>query len=141
MHIGERIRALRKDLGLTQGDLARSFGISNVSVSEWERGLGKPDQEKLPVLARKLKTTVNYLLTGREDGQRTDDRPAPLHIRKGLPFIPIEEARMWSEKMTLESNQYAEDWIPWPFPHSDAAFVTKVSGESMFSPTGGKVIL
>ena len=36
--LGERIAARRKELGLTQGDLARAVGISQAAVSQWENG-------------------------------------------------------------------------------------------------------
>ncbi|WP_445235325.1 helix-turn-helix domain-containing protein [Erwinia sp. MYb416] len=33
--VGERIRALRKELRLTQKDLAAKVGVSHVSISQW----------------------------------------------------------------------------------------------------------
>jgi phage repressor protein C with HTH and peptisase S24 domain len=60
----DRVKTKRKEAGLTQAQIAEFFGISNVSVSEWERGLSKPDQAKLEGLSRLLKTSVNYLVTG-----------------------------------------------------------------------------
>ena len=41
--IGKLIRALRKDQGLTQRQLAAAMNISEQAVSKWERGLGFPD--------------------------------------------------------------------------------------------------
>ncbi|WP_197090471.1 helix-turn-helix domain-containing protein [Cupriavidus basilensis] len=139
MHIGERIRALRKDLGLTQADLARYFNITNVSVSEWERGIGKPDQEKLPALARKLQTSVVYLLTGRDDAKDTDKpTEALLHLTSGLPVIPSGGAFEWSQKMPAEQEKFAGERILCPFQHSEGAFITNVIGESMFDPSSKK---
>lgn len=60
----DRVKTKRKEAGLTQAAVAEFFGISSVSVSEWERGLSKPDQDKLEGLSRLLKTSVNYLVTG-----------------------------------------------------------------------------
>src|SRR5437764_7678229 len=65
----DRLKAKRKDAGLTQAQIADYFKISSVSVSEWERGLSRPDQSKLEGLARLLKTTVNFLVTGADVGQ------------------------------------------------------------------------
>ena len=42
--IGKLIRALRKDQGLTQRQLAAAMNISEQAVSKWERGLGFPDE-------------------------------------------------------------------------------------------------
>ena len=38
----ERIRALRRHLGLTQRELADSLGTRQQTISEWEIGLYKP---------------------------------------------------------------------------------------------------
>lgn len=139
MHIGERIRQKRKELGLTQGDLARQFGISNVSVSEWERGLGKPDQDKLTALAKRLQTTVNYLLTGRNERDQTEISVASLLNRtSGLPVIPISEAALWSDKMAEEKEKFEGERIPCPFPHSEDAFITRVQGDSNYEPTADR---
>jgi putative transcriptional regulator len=39
---GEQIRALRQDLGLTQGELALILGAHQITVSKWERGHTAP---------------------------------------------------------------------------------------------------
>lgn len=65
MEIGKRIKEKRKAAGLTQAQVADYFGIRPPSVSEWESKNG-PSKDKLPALARLLKTSVSYLLTGRE---------------------------------------------------------------------------
>ena len=38
----ERIRALRKHLGLTQQGLAKELGTRQQTISEWEKGMYKP---------------------------------------------------------------------------------------------------
>lgn len=65
MDIGKRIREKRKAAGLTQTQVADYFGIRAPSVSEWENK-GSPSKDKLVPLARLLKTSVSYLLTGKE---------------------------------------------------------------------------
>ena len=37
--IGKYIQTKRKELGLTQAELAERLGMSNKSVSKWERGV------------------------------------------------------------------------------------------------------
>ena len=38
----ERIRALRRHLGLTQREFAYDLGIRQQTISEWEKGMYKP---------------------------------------------------------------------------------------------------
>lgn len=59
---GEIICKRRKDLGLTQNQLATSLNVSFQAVSKWEKGTAYPDIEMLPKLAAALNTTVDGLL-------------------------------------------------------------------------------
>lgn len=62
LNIGSTIRTLRKHLAMNQEALADALGVSAAAVSKWESGKSYPDIELLPVLARKLDTTVDHLL-------------------------------------------------------------------------------
>lgn len=59
---GEVISKRRKELGLTQNQLAQSLNISFQAVSKWENSTAYPDIEMLPKLAAALHTTVDALL-------------------------------------------------------------------------------
>lgn len=60
--IEERIKELRKELNLTQSNLARILGISRSSVNAWEQGVTKPSIKYLIKLAKTFKTSTDYLL-------------------------------------------------------------------------------
>ena len=51
MNIGNRIRELRKQRGITQEQLADCVGVSFQAVSKWENGIALPDITLAPVLA------------------------------------------------------------------------------------------
>lgn len=59
---GQRIVQLRKERGLTQGDLAQTLHVSVAAVSKWERGLNFPDLTLLEPLAEALDTSAAELL-------------------------------------------------------------------------------
>jgi transcriptional regulator with XRE-family HTH domain len=65
--IANRIRTLRRARGLSLEKLASLAEISAGYLSEVERGLSEISGAKLARLAEHLGTTVDYLLTGRED--------------------------------------------------------------------------
>jgi len=65
--IGERLRRVRKDAGLSGPSLAKHLGVSAQTVSEWERDKYLPEAARLAVLAQLLHISVDYLLTGRKD--------------------------------------------------------------------------
>ncbi|MCI8613714.1 MAG: methyltransferase domain-containing protein [Lachnospiraceae bacterium] len=62
LKIGEVIGKRRRELGLTQNQLAQSLNISFQAVSKWENAVANPDIEMLPRLAAALNTTVDGLL-------------------------------------------------------------------------------
>ncbi len=59
---GEVIGKRRRELGLTQNQLAGLLNISFQAISKWENGTAYPDIETLPKLAAALHTTVDALL-------------------------------------------------------------------------------
>ena len=48
MNIGNKIRELRKQRGITQEQLAESIGISFQAVSKWENNIALPDITLVP---------------------------------------------------------------------------------------------
>lgn len=67
MAIHQIILEKRKELGLTQEQVAAYLNVSTAAVSKWENGLSNPDISLLPPLARLLKTDINTLLCFTED--------------------------------------------------------------------------
>lgn len=65
MSVGTRISDLRKQQHISQGQLAKSLGISRQAVSKWENDQSSPDTINLIKLADILNTEVEYLATGR----------------------------------------------------------------------------
>ena len=61
MTIGERIKAARKQAGMTQQELADRLGISYVGISNWESGKRKPKQETLERIAAVLDVPLGVL--------------------------------------------------------------------------------
>lgn len=61
---GILIKKLRLKQNLTQAALAKKLGISDKTISKWERGCGAPDLELLAEVAHILDTTVDNLLMG-----------------------------------------------------------------------------
>ena len=52
MTLGERIQNMRKEMGLSQEELAERIGVSRQSVSKWENDAALPDTDKVLQLSR-----------------------------------------------------------------------------------------
>lgn len=62
MTIGQKIRNLRTERGITQRDLADQFHVSFQTVSKWENDENEPDIATLRELARYFTVSVDYLV-------------------------------------------------------------------------------
>ena len=62
--IGKFIAECRKNVGLTQVQLAERLGITDKAISKWERGIAMPDSSIMLELCHILNITVNDLLSG-----------------------------------------------------------------------------
>ena len=61
MNIGNKIRELRKQRGITQEQLAESIGISFQDVSKWKNNIALPDITLVPVLASYFGVSMDEL--------------------------------------------------------------------------------
>ena len=64
--IGAYIAGKRKALGLTQRELAEKLGMSDKSVSKWERGVCLPDVSLYQELCGILGITLNEFFAGED---------------------------------------------------------------------------
>lgn len=63
---GQYIAEKRKALGLTQAKLAEKLGMSDKSVSKWERGVCLPDVSVWQTLCEILGITINEFIAGED---------------------------------------------------------------------------
>ena len=60
--LNENIKALRKNKGFTQDELANRLNVVRQTVSKWEKGYSVPDAEMLQKIAEVFDTDVSRLL-------------------------------------------------------------------------------
>ena len=66
-HVGSRIRFRRKLLGLSQGQLADSLGLTFQQVQKYERGSNRVSASKLYETAKTLQVSIAYFFEGLND--------------------------------------------------------------------------
>jgi transcriptional regulator with XRE-family HTH domain len=60
--IGRRIKLFRERRGLSQKALAGRIGAKNTTVSNWEKGLTRPDVDTLALICGVLQVSADELL-------------------------------------------------------------------------------
>ena len=111
MTLGEKIKSLRKRLGMSQEKLAELMGISRQAVAKWENGQSAPSTANLFKLAEILNTTTAFLLadddakdTGTEEN--TDETKAVLSQAEEFyrVFKAEEERKNKEKKQRIRKN-------------------------------------
>ena len=86
MTVGERIKARRKELGISADSLALCIGVSRSTMFRYEKGdIEKVPGDTLEPIARALHTTPAYLM-GWEDSP-TPKNIIPMPRMKSVPLI------------------------------------------------------
>jgi transcriptional regulator with XRE-family HTH domain len=98
--IGARMRTRRRQLGLSQSDLAERLGVSFQQVQKYERGANRVAASTLLLAAQTLGTSISWLV-GEETSGRDDDedvfralsRPGALEVLQAFNAIPDARTR------------------------------------------------
>ncbi|HEX4709242.1 helix-turn-helix transcriptional regulator [Phenylobacterium sp.] len=98
--IGARMRTRRRQLGLSQSDLAERLGVSFQQVQKYERGANRVAASTLLIAARALGTSVSWLVGEETSGRDDDDdvfralsRPGALEILQAFNAIADPRTR------------------------------------------------
>ncbi|WP_370652045.1 helix-turn-helix domain-containing protein [Phenylobacterium sp.] len=76
LHVGMRLRLRRRDLKITQTELAEHLGISFQQVQKYERGMNRLSASRLYEIARVLRVGVDYFFEGLEGASTKGARTA-----------------------------------------------------------------
>lgn len=92
--IGERMKSLREQHGLSQAALANAIGIAQSSIGNYERGSRIPDSETIIALAKFFDVTSDYLL-----GLSNDPTKIPSAVNElGLSYEAVDRLIEWNAK-------------------------------------------
>ena len=78
MTLGQKIKKLRVEKGLTQKDLADKVFVTFQTVSKWEKDENEPDVATLKSLAKVFDCSLDYLLSEEENIKPKEDNVAPV---------------------------------------------------------------
>ena len=94
---GDFLQSRRKELALTQSDLAQRLHVTDKAISRWERGVGFPDIKLLEPLADALEVSLTELLKC-----EVMARPLPETAREETAQLLEEQQKAsWKRKLFL----------------------------------------
>ena len=104
MNIGEKVKQLRKEQGLSQEQLAEKLIVSRAAVAKWESGIGLPDIENLKKLSEVLSVSIDELV-GNVPG-RAEEAGRPRENVAGQVSNEAYYAAFMGKKCTVDMT----DW-------------------------------
>ena len=94
---GAFVQMCRKELGMTQNDLAEKLNVTAKAVSRWERGVGFPDIHLLEPLAAALEISLIELM----QSQRIEEAVTPDAISDAVTAIRQQEELSRRQKTNM----------------------------------------
>jgi transcriptional regulator with XRE-family HTH domain len=127
--LGQRIKTLRRQQGLTQQQFAARLGVTQPTVHRWEKGAFEPDPQTLKVLADGAGISVSEFRYGRDGGARRMVGVAG-YVGAGAEVFPVDDP-----------GGGGIDEVEAPPGDSLSIIAVRVRGDSMFPVYGEGDIL
>ncbi len=126
MNIGNKIKELRKQRGITQEQLANSIGISFQAVSKWENNIALPDITLAPILAgyfgvsmdelfefnlKEIEAAINSIVNEAYKFRESDPQKSRYILEEGLKRFPDNEILLNNLLYVLNYSKYPDETI------------------------------
>ncbi|MCX5114739.1 XRE family transcriptional regulator [Streptomyces sp. NBC_00378] len=124
--VGPRLRALRRDRGITLADLAATTGVSESSLSRLESGQRRPSLELLLALARIYDVPLDDLVGAPRTGDpRIHLKPIS---RFGMTFVPLSRRPGGVHAFKMIIPAHPEPLEPTPQTHEGFEWLYVLNG-------------
>lgn len=137
----DRLNARLKELGLKPADLMRSTGAGRATVSGWLNEGNNPSAKYLEPLAKALKTTSTWILTGKsEEIKNENNNVVEIYsnvrsngkIIRRIPLLDFVQAGAWRDVVYDGVNPKGESYTSYEGADPKAVFSLIVEGKSMW---------
>lgn len=137
MEVSKKIKAIRKDLGLTQEGLARKLGVTRASIGAYEEARATPSYQFLVGIADLANISIDELIRGSAKVKlgKIDNRDT------GIPLVPVKAAAGYQKG--FPDDEYVRE-----LPHFTLPILGKgnfrafeISGDSMLPLLSGTVVI
>lgn len=127
-----RLRELRIRENLSQVELSKKLNISNVTLSQYENGVRKPDISTISEFADYFDVTTDYLL-GRSSNPKLS-RKNELDIQKNLQEMK-DNFNQGTLQMQLDGEDLDDEVIQYILDNmEDALTIAKIKAKEKFTP-------
>ncbi len=100
MLLADKIFKLRKEMDISQEELADKLGVSRQSISKWESGMSIPDMNRIIELSRFFSVSTDYLLKDDVESYETQVDQENIQLKR-LSIEYVNEYLIKKEKFAL----------------------------------------
>lgn len=121
--MGNRIRASRKKLKLTQASFGETLGVTAQAVTQWETDKARPSRDKLLLMRSRHGISIDYILYGTELPEHSGNDTIGSLARQGA-ILPMYDVR----DLAVHGIERAQPigTVAVPFQQQPGTFVTTV---------------
>ena len=131
MSLGDRLRQLRQEKGLTQAQLGAYFNLAESSISLYESGKRSPDYATLKRLVAFFAVTADYLLDY-NDSAKLAREASPSYSQTSYPMqLPVITHINKDRGSFRYERSNAEEWYLGNSSVSDSLYWFQVSGDTL----------
>lgn len=109
MELNEKLAMLRKNNGYSTRELAANLGVSQSSISLWEKGERKPDYENIVKLAELYSVSTDFLLGSQTLGVKS--KLNLLNEQRNLIESKMNMEQMEIKQLNLQIEQYQKELL------------------------------
>ena len=102
IHVGRRLKARRRLLGLTQEKLAKAVNIRFQQIQKYESGVNRISASRLWALSKALQVSVSYFF----DGMNGHEPKSELELNGDYGFAEAPAAEILDDKETIDLVRY-----------------------------------
>ena len=118
--LGEKLLRLRKEMKMTQDDVAKILGMSRTSFSKYENGNSAPPLQVLRKMAAIYNVGLEYLIFDENtsirlnDSQSEDENTSSVPVSKITELRPVEKQIIGKYRILTdeEKKQFLEKLFP-----------------------------
>ncbi len=114
MTVGERLKQLRENLGISQVDFAAKLNVSKQNLYKYENNIiTNIPSDKIEDAAKLLNVSPSYLMGWDEDNTASDHQspsdPDIRRIERARKNMPESDKKFMMEMLTRSFSEYFED--------------------------------
>ena len=94
MTFAEKLRAIRKQAGMSQEKLAEKLGVSRQAITKWETDGGIPEIENIMAISTLFDISIDELLSNEKDRAKTED-----YLFESMVEYDIAEPKRYDMKL------------------------------------------